>query len=215
MGPVSPCGPVAPVAPAGPVAPAAPAGPASTSSISSVAACAVWSFSLLSNVAIAVPAVSAIPLFVAGLPIQPCTSDVTSTARNAPAWLTEKSPAALPTGLHTPAIPRATPSPESSPPAAVTGRTATAWYTRRPHSDWRLPRYSPPAARCSHGRRPPGPPPRPTQEPPPKHKLPAPAKVSTNAVSTNAEYHTPCTDPSSRHELKSGWPWTCRSDPYP
>jgi hypothetical protein len=66
-------------------------------STSSVAACAVWSFSLLSNWTIAVAAESDIPLFVAGLPIQPCTSDVTSTAINAPAWLTENVPTAPPT----------------------------------------------------------------------------------------------------------------------
>jgi hypothetical protein len=52
---------------------------------------------LLSSWTIAVPAESDSPLFVDGLLIHPCTSDVTSTARNAPAWLTENVPAALPT----------------------------------------------------------------------------------------------------------------------
>jgi hypothetical protein len=61
-----------------------------------VAACEVWSFSLLSNWTIAVPADSASPLFVDGLAIQPCTTEVTSTAMNAPAWLTENTPAGLP-----------------------------------------------------------------------------------------------------------------------
>jgi hypothetical protein len=51
---------------------------------------------LLSNWTIAVPAESATPLFDAGLPIQPCTSAVTSSATNAPAWLTEKTPDVLP-----------------------------------------------------------------------------------------------------------------------
>jgi hypothetical protein len=51
---------------------------------------------LLSNCTIAVPAESARPLLVAGELIHPCTSAVTSTATNAPAWLTEKTPAVLP-----------------------------------------------------------------------------------------------------------------------
>jgi hypothetical protein len=51
---------------------------------------------LLSNCTIAVPAESASPLFVAGELIHPCTIAVTSTATNAPAWLTGKTPAALP-----------------------------------------------------------------------------------------------------------------------
>jgi hypothetical protein len=48
---------------------------------------------LLSNWTIAVPAESASPLLVAGLAIQLCTSEVTSMAMNAPAWLTENTPA--------------------------------------------------------------------------------------------------------------------------
>jgi hypothetical protein len=35
-------------------------------------------------------------LFVAGELIHPCTSAVTSSATNAPAWLTVNTPAALP-----------------------------------------------------------------------------------------------------------------------
>jgi hypothetical protein len=51
---------------------------------------------LLSNCTMAVPAVSAIPWFVAGAKIHPCTIAVTSTAMYVPAWLTENTCAALP-----------------------------------------------------------------------------------------------------------------------
>jgi hypothetical protein len=70
----------------GPVAPVGPIAPVEVIVTSSLAAWPVSSFSLLSNSKLAAEADNARPKFEAGVVIQLCTNEVTSSVTDDPNW---------------------------------------------------------------------------------------------------------------------------------